>query len=146
MKCALATIAGFVASLLLASTANACGYCIEDRMAAVYDHAVMTRASAAGHKVAFYAVLGVAPTDGASAQAIRRAVESVRGVDKNSVRYSGDLAALSLSFDPRAAAWADIDRRIGKALAPRGLTLGLINIVDRPDEIRAGRATAAAVR
>lgn len=133
-------------SALAATTVSACGYCIEDRMAAVYDHAVMTRATAAGHKIAFYAVLGAAPTDAASANAIRRDVESVRGVNKNSVRYSGDLAALSLSFDPRATPWAEIDHKIGKALAARGLALGLINIVDRPSEIRAGRRDTTAAR
>lgn len=128
---------------VLTTTAWACGYCIEDRMAAVYDHAVLTRASAAGHKVAFYAVLGAAPADETASKAIRREVETVRGVDRSSARYSGDLAALSFAFDPRAAAWADVDRRIGTALAARGLTLGLISIVDRADQIRAGNRTAA---
>jgi hypothetical protein len=112
----------------------------------VYDHAVMTRAAAAGHKVAFYAVLGAAPADTAGVQAISRDVESIRGVVRNSVRYSADFAALSLSFDPRATPWAEIDHKIGKMLAARGLTLGLINIVDRPSEIRAGRRNTTAAR
>ena len=141
MRC-LSAAALFVASTLAATPSWGCGYCIEDRIAAVYDHAVITRASATGHKVAFYAVLGAALPGDAAAQAIRRDVESVRGVDGSSVRYSSDLAALSLSFDPRSASWADIDRKIGKALAPRGLTLGLINIVDRPSQIRASAGDA----
>ena len=33
----------------LASAAHACGYCIEDKIAAVYDHAVVTRAAAQKH-------------------------------------------------------------------------------------------------
>ena len=115
-------------------------------MAAVYDHAVLMRATAARHKVAFYAVLGLAPTDEASARTIRRKVEQVRGVDLGSVRYSGDSAALSLAFDPRAARWGDLDRGIAKALASRGLTLGLIDIVDRPEQMRARRATPSAAR
>lgn len=124
------------------SAAHACGYCIEDRMAAVYDHQVMARAAASGHRIAFFAVQGPQITDSATAQAMRRDVERVAGVDRGSVRYSGDLAALSLSFDPRATPYGALDRALGRTLGARGLGLGLINIVEHPSQIRAGRTTA----
>jgi hypothetical protein len=139
-------LAALVIAAFTASAAYACGHCIEDRMAAVYDHAVLTRASAARHKVAFFAVLGTVPPDYATAQAIRREVEQVPGVNRNSVRYSSELASLSLSFDPGAVRYAALERALNTALAGRGLKLGLINIVDRPSQIRAGRSDTAAAR
>jgi hypothetical protein len=38
---------------LRATTALACGHCVEDRMAVVYDHPVVARALGARHHVAF---------------------------------------------------------------------------------------------
>jgi hypothetical protein len=141
MSAALRAVAA-LALLGWAAGAAACGYCIEDRMASVYDHQVMTRAAASGHKIAFFAVEGLPVADPAAAEAIRRDLDRVRGVDRGSVRYSAELAALSLSFDPRATPYAALDRALSRALEPRGLTLGLINIVDRPTQIRAGRTAA----
>lgn len=135
--------AALAIAALVSSAAQACGYCIEDRMAAVYDHQVMMRAAASGHRIAFFAIQGPQVTDGARAQALRRELEHVAGVDRGSVRYSGDLAALSLAFDPRATPYAALERALAKALGAHGLAAGLISIVDHPSQIRAGRTTAA---
>ena len=48
-----------VAALLaLSQQALACGYCVEDKIAAVYDHATVTHALAQKHQVAFFHVEG----------------------------------------------------------------------------------------
>src|SRR3982750_1452609 len=46
--------------LLAAGPAAACGYCVEDKIAATYDHAVVTQAFARKHQVAFFHVDGTA--------------------------------------------------------------------------------------
>ena len=42
--------------LLLAQAALACGYCVEDKIAAAYDHAVVVRAADRHHQVAFLSI------------------------------------------------------------------------------------------
>jgi hypothetical protein len=86
--------------LFLAGEAAACGYCVEDKIAATYDHAVVTRALERGQHLAFFHVDGPEPRP----QDTRRALEdaaSMSGVEKASVRISPDLLTLSLAFDPR---------------------------------------------
>src|SRR5687768_13876957 len=63
------------ALLFVAGETAACGYCVEDKIAATYDHTVVTRAL----------------EDAAS----------MAGVEKASVRISPDLLTVSLAFDAR---------------------------------------------
>ena len=51
------------AALLLAGAASAalaCGYCVEDKIASTYDHALVTQALAHKHHVAFFHIDGPA--------------------------------------------------------------------------------------
>jgi hypothetical protein len=98
-----AGIAGPVAIAMAASLAaiapsasQACGACIEDRIAATYDHRVIDRAAARGDVMVFCAITG--PLD---AQRLKQAVGRVRGVLPQSVRVSAQPAALSFAVDPR---------------------------------------------
>ena len=45
--------AAFLVLAIAWGSAQACGYCVEDKIAAVYDHASISRARAAKHQVAF---------------------------------------------------------------------------------------------
>jgi len=97
--------------LAMASGAGACGACVEDKVAATYDHAVVQGAAAEGRVVVFCELKG--PIQAAR---IRKAAAGVRGVDPRSVRVSANPAALSFSVDPRrrspSAAVEDIQRRM----------------------------------
>src|SRR6185295_17165570 len=66
----------------IASTSVACGYCIEDRIASVYDHSVVIRAILQKHQVVFFAIDGQLPAGEASRRTLEAIVESVIGVDK----------------------------------------------------------------
>jgi hypothetical protein len=74
----------------------ACGVCIEDRVAATYDHEVVVRAAAKGKVMVFCEVAG--PLD---PRQIRNAVHKVRGADSASVRISLESAAVSFALDGR---------------------------------------------
>ncbi|MDE2597991.1 MAG: hypothetical protein KGL40_00030 [Rhodocyclaceae bacterium] len=103
------------AALLLAPAlpAGACGHCVEDKVAAVYDHAVLTRAQARGYGTVFFAIEGSLTPD--AARAVEGAARAAPGVDKGSVRISVEQAALSMAYDPdRTSAEA-----VGKALAAK---------------------------
>jgi hypothetical protein len=113
--------------LLLAGEAAACGYCVEDKVAATYDHAVVTRALAQGHHVVFFHV------DGALVErrALEGAASAVPGIDKGSVRISPDLLTISVSFDPRRVSLVDLNARLDRRLAARKAALLPLRVMDR---------------
>src|SRR5512138_1657175 len=117
--------AALFALLVAAGPAWACGYCVEDQIAAVYDHAVVTHALARKHHVAFLHVDGSVP----SRALIERAVYAAPGVDAGSVRISTDLLTVSFAFDPARASLGAIHPRIEKRL---GVALMPLQVMERP--------------
>lgn len=80
---------------LAAPAAWACGVCVEDKVAATYDYAVVQRALAHGQVVVYCEMSGRA----AEAR-LRHAAAQVSGVDAGTVRISAEPAALSFALDP----------------------------------------------
>lgn len=109
-------------------TAQACGYCVEDKIAAVYDHAVVTGALAAKHQVVFMHVEGTV-----TRQALEKAANAA-GADRGSVRVSGDLLTVSFAFDPRRAGLGPIHAGMEKRL--QGVSLMPFQVMDKPGETK----------
>lgn len=91
---------------LFARTAWPCGACVEDQVAATYDHAVVQRAAAKGHVVVFCRLQGAVDV-----QRIKAAARGVSGLAVASVRVSAQPPAISFALDtarqsPQAAAAA----------------------------------------
>lgn len=117
-----------------APAALACGYCVEDKMAAAYDHAVVKRALAQKHHVAFFHIEGtLAPGDGTK-RALEALADSVTGVDKGSARVSVESAAIALAFDPLRSPVAALQIALERKLASRKVSLMLLQVMDRPAE------------
>jgi hypothetical protein len=88
---------------LAAPVAWACGVCVEDKVAATYDYAVVQRALARGQVVVYCEVSGRA-----DAAQLRHAAVKVPALDAASLRISAEPAALSFALDtarqsPKAA-------------------------------------------
>jgi hypothetical protein len=83
-----------------------CGACIEDKVAATYDQAVIDRAVASHRQVVFVAIEGSVSASKVVAQ-ISAAALKVRGVQPGSLRTSTTPPAFSFvldgGHDPRAA-------------------------------------------
>ncbi len=79
-----------------AGSVLACGTCVEDKIAATYDYAVVQSAARAGNVVVYCEVQGAFEPARLAAAARR-----VRGVDPASVRVSREPAALSFALDTR---------------------------------------------
>ena len=94
---------------LAATPALGCGYCLEDKIAAAYDHGVITKAAAQKHQVAFFHVDGAAPR-----AALEKAVYAA-GADRGTARIATEQQALSFAFDPAKTPLAGIQSRIEKA-------------------------------
>ena len=106
MRAALAVLA------VVSGQALACGYCLEDQIAATYDHAVVTQALARKHQVATFHVDGTAK----SRAALEKAAYAAPAVDRGTVRVSADLLTVSFAFDPARANLGAIHARVEKTL------------------------------
>ncbi len=122
-----------LAGLLLlapAAAAVACGYCVEDKVAAAYDHSVIVRALDRKHEVAFFAIEGALAADSQLSREIRNALESTRGVDRGTARVSLPAGSLSFAYDPTRRKLGPIVRRLEKTLAPKGLSASLLRVIN----------------
>jgi hypothetical protein len=117
-----------LAGALLANGALGCGYCVEDKIAAAYDHAVVISALDRRHEVAFLSMEG-GPSKGQE-RAIAGAVESVAGVDRGTVRVSIEGGAMSFAFDPARAPVSSIVASVRKKLAAKGARTSLLKVLD----------------
>jgi hypothetical protein len=124
--------AAIIALLLASGPAAACGYCVEDKIAATYDHAVVTRAFAQRHHVAFVHVDGTAP----SRKTLEDAIYSAPAVDRGSARVAADLLTVSFAFDPSRATLGAIHARIEKRLAGKGIALMPFEVMERPGDLK----------
>lgn len=127
------------ATLMLAAWCTAalpCGHCVEDKVAAVYDHAELLRAEAAHHHVAFCVIDGNLPPGDSTQRDIVRAAEEARGVDRGSVRVSVDNPALSFSFDPARTSVERAVRMMNRKISALGLRLEPIRVMERTAELK----------
>ncbi|MEO8186327.1 MAG: hypothetical protein ABI580_03075 [Burkholderiaceae bacterium] len=90
-----------------------CGVCDEDKVAATYDHEVISRAAAARYSVVFFTMdTSVEPR--AFAQRVASVAPRVRGVVRGSVRTAIAPLAFSFVLDPAVqtpvSAVADLSR------------------------------------
>ena len=108
------------------SVAIACGHCVEDRIAAVYDHALLQRTLASKHEIAFFVWDGPLPHGDAERRKILALVEATPVVDKGSTRVSMEPAALAVAFDPRRSSIENLQAALQKSLAKLKLSLTLL--------------------
>jgi hypothetical protein len=123
MRAALAVLA------MVSGQALACGYCLEDQIAATYDHAVVTQALAARHPVAFLHIDGTAK----SRAALEKAAYSAPAVDRGTVRVSADLLTVSFAFDPARGNLGVIHARMERSL---GVPLVPLQVMERPEDLK----------
>lgn len=121
------------------SFARACGYCVEDKIASAYDHAVVTRALARKHHVVFFHIDGSVPAGDPAKRMLEYLVGSSEGVDRGSVRLSLDTATLSFAFDPARAPLASLQTGLEKKLARHNLALMPLRIMEEPADLKTVR-------
>ena len=120
---------------LSAATALACGYCIEDRVAAVYDQAVVD-AAARGHRtVAFFSIEGELRDDPASKRVVGAALKAAGAAD-GSARVALVNAACSMAYDPSRTSLDAIVAAANRPLASHGLALAPLRVIDAGGKLR----------
>jgi hypothetical protein len=112
-----------------AAAALACGVCVEDRVAATYDHAVVVRSLERKHEVVFLAIEGEIAASPRLTREIQGALASASGIDRGSARVSLSSASLSFAYDPARNKLGPIMSALEKSLAPRGLRLAILRVI-----------------
>jgi hypothetical protein len=121
---------------LQAPTTLACGHCVEDKIAAVYDHAAVTHALDRKHHVAFFHIDGTLAPGESTRRALEAIAESSEGVDKGSARVSVESASLAVAFDPRRTSFVAVQKALERTLAAKKVTLLPLRVMDRPAEMK----------
>ncbi|MBG9387044.1 hypothetical protein [Caenimonas aquaedulcis] len=106
-----------VAIVAMANAAAACGYCVEDRIAAVYDHALTLRAAGGKLQIAYFAWDGPVARSSEMRAKIVSAVQGTGGVDGPSVRVSMEPAAIAVAFDPARVKREQLDASMRRRLS-----------------------------
>lgn len=122
---------------LCSTTVLACGHCVEDKIAAVYDHASVMQALDRKHHVAFFAIDGMLTTADGASRGLEALAESAVGVDKGSVRASAESAALAVTFDPKRTTFAAVQKTLERKFGGRKLTLQPLRIMNKPAQMKA---------
>ena len=126
-----------------APDARACGYCVEDKMAAVYDHSVVVRAMDRGHPVAFFAIEGATPARAGLRRAMESTIDATPGVDRGTARVSLESGSLSFAYDPRRPGLGPVLKAIEKALSGNGLSFSILRVLDETPATPPRAAAAA---
>lgn len=116
-----------LAGLMLAESVLACGYCVEDKIAATYDHAVIVGAADRRHQVVFLS-LENGPAKSRE-RAVARAVESTPGVDAGTVRVSLENGAVSFAFDPSRTSLNSIVGSVRRKLTGKGSGVSVLRVL-----------------
>lgn len=133
------TLVGLVALVLSATfpvVGVACGVCVEDKVAATYDHAVVMRAGALRHLVVFGEIDGAVDVKAVLA-AIPAAAKRVQGIDRGTVRTSASPSAFSFSLDPAAQSPDSAVAELQKRLRTQGVRLSVLRVMS--SETKAAR-------
>jgi hypothetical protein len=125
------------AQLACAAPARACGVCVEDKMAAVYDHAVVAQALARKHQVAFFHIDGMILPGDATKRWLESVAASTASVDAGSVRVSVETTSMSVAFDPKRASLMAVQTALDRKLAARKLSLMPLRVIEGPGQLKA---------
>ena len=127
-RCLAGAVAGL--ALMAAPAALGCGYCDEDRIAAVYDHGVIGKALDRRHQVAFFAIAGPLRAAHESRRIIARALASEKSIDLPSLRVSVDAASLSLAYDGTRISHERIRSTLNRGLAAHGMRVSILRLIE----------------
>ena len=120
--------AAFIGLAAAIPAAQACGVCVEDKVAATYDHAIVMRAIGRGQVVVFASAEGYAL--GADvALAMTTAALRVRGIDRASVRSTAAPLALSFALDTSMRSPEEALAAIGRGAGVPGLKLSMLKVM-----------------
>ena len=117
--------------LIFPSSVMACGHCLEDKVAAVYDHIIITKAVSEKHLVAFFGIEGPFVINTASKQEMQKIMSSIDGVDPNTSRVSLETGSISLAFNPTFVSYPMLLKALEMKLQRKKLSIFPIDVISQ---------------
>ena len=85
---------------LLSSNVFACGYCLQDRIASVYDHVLVAKTKQLNQKMLYLVWDGPAARDETTKRHLIAIASRIQGVTKGSVRVALEPPTIGLAYQP----------------------------------------------
>jgi hypothetical protein len=85
---------------LLSSIVFACGYCLQDRIASVYDHVLVAKTKQLNQKMLYLVWDGPAARDKTTKRHLIAIASRIQGVTKGSVRVALEPPTIGLAYQP----------------------------------------------
>jgi hypothetical protein len=85
---------------LLSSNVFACGYCLQDRIASVYDHVLVAKTKQLNQKMLYLVWDGPAARDESTKRHLIAIASRIQGVIKGSVRVALEPPTIGLAYQP----------------------------------------------
>ena len=101
----------------------ACGHCLEDRIASVYDHALVERSHRQGRTIMYLRWDGPVARDAALGRAMAAAAAGVAGVSAADVRVALEPPTLAVPYDPRQISADALEKALALRLRRMKMTV-----------------------
>ena len=114
-----------VANLLGLVSLNvlACGYCLEDRIASVYDHVLVAKTKQLNQKMLYLIWDGPANRDEAMRHELISIASRLPGITKGSVRVSLEPATIGLAYQPLKISREQVEALLLQRLKPKRIVV-----------------------
>lgn len=125
----------FLMSFLFAfhvSHATACGFCVEDKIASVYDHAIVMNALEEGNYVVFCAVVSGNSHREDFLPRLKSALHSIKGVDERNTKFSSENMALAFTYNPSKVGLDEILTTLRSRLKTNDTKLETLRVMKKP--------------
>ena len=115
--------------MLQAASIFACGQCVQDKMAAVYDYEVIKHAIEKKQIVIFLGYEGNIVPDLESRLKMMKLIAKINGIDVKSIQISMENASFSFAFDPERISYLTLIKVLGRTLAKLNLSVFAIDSI-----------------
>ena len=112
--------------LLLSFSALACGYCLQDRIASVYDHVLVTQTRQLNQKMLYLVWDGPADHNEKTRRALIAITSRIKGVTKGSVRVSLEPPTIGLAFQPLSISREQIETALLQKLRAKQIVVSVL--------------------
>jgi len=112
--------------LLLSFSALACGYCLQDRIASVYDHVLVTQTRQLNQKMLYLVWDGPAYHDEKTRRTLIEITSRIKGVTKGSVRISLEPPTIGLAYQPLSISSEQIETVLLQKLRAKKIVVSVL--------------------
>jgi hypothetical protein len=111
---------------LLSLNALACGYCLQDRIASVYDHVLVTQTRQLNQKMLYLVWDGPADHDEKTRRTLIGITSQIKGVTKGSVRVSLEPPTIGLAYQPLSISSEQIETVLLQKLRAKKIVVSVL--------------------